>query len=72
MKENVDFKQVANDVRFRMLGPFNFLTPTEFEKLTKAEQNAYYYKCFDLFHDVCRYLGAQLDLDKFMNKYPKK
>lgn len=72
MVENVNFKQVAYDVRFRIFGPFKMKTPKEFESLTEDQQMDYYRELFDLFHDACSYLSANLDMDNLMNKYPEK
>lgn len=72
MVENVNFKQVAYDVRFRILGSFKMKTPKEFESLTKDQQMDYYRELFDLHHDACNFLTANLDIDALMTKYPEK
>lgn len=72
MVENVNFKQVAWDVRFRILGTFKMKTPKEFKELSKDQQEDYYRALFDLHHDACNFLTAYLDMDELMNKYPEK
>lgn len=69
MKTKVDFKEVANVVRFDMLGSLKMVTPEEFEKMSGADELEFYREVFDLHHDVCRYLQANLELDELSEKF---
>ena len=69
MKKTIDFKKVAEVLRFDILGSFHLKTPTDFESLPEEEQREYYRYVFYLFHDACTYLQANLNLDELTEKY---
>lgn len=69
MTKTIDFKKVAEVLRFDILGSFHLKTPTDFESLPEEERREHYQDAFDLFHDVCTYLQANLELDELTEKY---
>lgn len=69
MNKKIDFKKVANEVRFEMLGTISMPTPSEFKMLGDEEQQRLYESIFGLFHDVCCYLSSSIDLDEISTKY---
>lgn len=71
MKEKIDFRKVANKVRFDLLGSVLVPTPSDYEKLGDEEKARIYQYIFDMYHDVCCYLSSSLYLDELETKYEK-
>lgn len=69
MKEKIDFSEVANVVRFNMLGSIELPLPSEFERLDNEQKSQLYQRIFDLHHDMCCYLSSSLYLDEINKKY---
>lgn len=69
MNEKINFRNVAQVVRFELLGSLNMPTPSNFETLSDEEKAQIYEKLFDLHHDVCCYLSSALYLDELATKY---
>lgn len=71
MKENVDFRKVANTVRYGLLGSMYTPTPENFGELSDEEKKQIYEQLFDLLHDVCNYLSSSMYIDELNTKYEK-
>lgn len=69
MAKNVDFKKVAKQLRYGILGSFQMMVPDEFEKLSEQEKLAFYERVFDLHHDCCNFLTSYLDIDELNQNY---
>lgn len=69
MKEKIDFKKVADTVRFDLLGSISMPTPSDFQKLSEEEKARLYQQIWDLHNDVCCYLSSSLYLDELNKKY---
>lgn len=69
MKSNVDFKNVVMVTRFDLLGGNKIVLPQVFKNLTEEQKQEHFQELFDLFHDVCRYLQAHIELDELAEKY---
>lgn len=69
MAKNVDFKNVASEVRYGILGSFQMMTPSEFEKLSEPEKVLFYERIFKLHHDCCNFLTSYLDIDELNHNY---
>ena len=69
MKEKIDFKKVADKVRFDLLGSISLPTPSEFQMLSDEEKARLYQQIFELHHDACCYLSSSLYLDELTTKY---
>lgn len=69
MAKNVDFKNVAKQVRYDILGGFKMMVPSEFEKLSEKEKLEFYQRVFDLHHDCCNFLTSYLDIDELNQNY---
>ena len=69
MKEKIDFKKVADTVRFDLLGSISLPTPSEFQMLSDEEQARLYQQICELHHDACCYLSSSLYLDELNTKY---
>lgn len=71
MNKKIDFKKVAEDVRFEMLGTISLPTPSDFQMLSDEDMQRLYERIFHLHHDVCCYLQSSIDLDELSVKYDK-
>lgn len=69
MAKNVDFKKVASEVRYGILGSFQMMTPSEFEKLPDQEKVLFYERIFKLHHDCCNFITSYLDIDDLNQDY---
>ena len=69
MEKPIDFKMVAYQARFGMLGSIKMPTPDDFSKLSESEKNQLYSKLFDLHHDLCDYLASSLSIENLQTKY---
>ena len=72
MNKKIDFKQVAETVRFDLLGSIEMPTPCDFAILSAEEKISLYKRIFDLYHDVCCYLSSSLDIDELISKYSEE
>ena len=69
MAKNVDFKKVAEQLRYGILGGFQMMVPDEFEKLSEQEKIAFYERVFELHHDCCKFLTSYLYIDELNKNY---
>lgn len=69
MAKNVDFKSVAKQLRFDILGGFQMMVPSDFEKLSDAQKLEFYGRVFTLHHDCCNFLSSYLDIDDLNQNY---
>lgn len=69
MKNKVDFKKVANVARFGILGSYKMMTPKEFSALPEVEKLEVYQAVFNLHHDCCSFLSANINLDELYDHY---
>lgn len=69
MAKTVNFKQVAYQARFGMMGKVKLPIPEDFNNLKDDEKLALYRCIFDTWHDVSYFLSSSLDIDDLLNKY---
>ena len=69
MAKNVDFKDVAYQARFGMMGKVKLPIPEDFNNLNDDEKLALYRCLFDTWHDVSDFLTSSLNIDDLLNKY---
>lgn len=69
MKEKIDFSEVANVVRFNMLGSINLPLTSEFERLDNEQKTQLYRRIYELYHDMCCYLSSSLYIDELNKRY---
>lgn len=72
MEKIIDFKKVANVVRYTMLADLKLPTPQEFYEMTEEEKNSLYDDIFTNHHDICTFLTAHLDIDKLISRYSEE
>ena len=69
MAKQVDFKNVAKQVRYDILGSFKMPVPEDFQMLSDKEQFELYNRLYELHHDCCRFLSASLEIDELNQDY---
>lgn len=69
MAKQIDFKSVAKQLRYDILGGFQMLVPSDFEKLSETQKLDYYDRIFTLHHDCCNFLTSYLDIDDLNQDY---
>ena len=69
MAKQIDFKNVAFQLRYDILGNFKMLVPSDFEKLSETQKMEFYRRLFELHHDVCNFLTSYLDIDDLNQNY---
>ena len=69
MAKTVDFKDVAYQARFGMMGKVKLPTPEDFNNLNDDEKLALYRCIFDTWHDVSGFLTSSINIDDLLNKY---
>lgn len=69
MAQKIDFREIAEMVRYVMLPRIKMVTPQKFDEMSPTDKLELYRNAFNVYHDVCQYLSSALNVEDFNEKY---